>query len=156
MQWTEEAIAAALKGKFFLVDGRDKHEVEEREKREREQRKAAAAMRAYHAQQVHKQVKESGPLNSTSIIAAVAAAHGLGTNDLISNSRFRHICHARQHACALMRELTGLPFQAIAAAVGIVDHSTAHHAVRMWRERGAVYAVEDRAARRMLGLQVAA
>jgi hypothetical protein len=51
-----------------------------------------------------------------------------------------------------MRELTGKSFKAIASAVGIVDHSTAHHAVKTWVQRGHVYAVEDRKAREMLGV----
>ena len=52
-----------------------------------------------------------------------------------------------------MRELTGLPLQAIATAVHLVDHSTAHYATRKWAARREEYVIEDSHARKLLGVQ---
>ena len=102
-------------------------------------------------EQAKKVIVRNGAFTPAAILAAVAHAHNLGVADIVSRARFKHISHARQHACALMRELTGLSFNDIAQAVGISDHGTAHHACKIWAERNRVYADEDRAARQMLG-----
>jgi chromosomal replication initiation ATPase DnaA len=151
--WTEAAIAAHLEGKFFRVDGKDKNEVDARRQREADLAKAEAALQAQTAAKVAREVRKAGAFTSASIIAAVACAHRIGAADLVSKSRRWNIIHARQHACALMREFTGLSFQDIAAAVNLVDHSTVHHACTTWKQRGHVYAVEDKRAREMLGVQ---
>jgi len=151
--WTEAAISAALEGKFYLVTGEDKNEIEKRREEARQRAIAEAAAREWRVEQAQNTIVENGPFTAASIIAAVAVAHGLGANDITSRSRHRHITYARHHACALMRELTGLPLQAIASAVRIVDHSTAHYAVKKWARCGHVFAIEDRHARKLLGVQ---
>lgn len=148
--WTEAAIAAELEGRFYGLNGKCRNE--EREKLERAQREAAEAMRAMRREQAQQVIVANGSLTPAAILAAVAHAHNLSVTDVVSRTRFKHISHARQHACALMREFTGLSFQEIASAVRLVDHSTAHHAVKTWKDRGHVYAAEDRKARQMLGV----
>lgn len=147
--WTEAAIAAELEGCFYGIDGKCRNE--EREKIQRETKTRADAIRAMRQEQAKKVIVRNGAFTPAAILAAVAHAHNLGVADIVSRARFKHISHARQHACALMRELTGLSFNDIAQAVGISDHGTAHHACKIWAERGRVYADEDRAARQMLG-----
>jgi chromosomal replication initiation ATPase DnaA len=152
--WTESAIAAALDGKFFRVDGKDKNEIAARIAAEREQDKAAAqaATSEMRRKIAEARIAAQGGITAEGIITAVAFAHRVGVPDITGGSRRMHISHARQHAMALMRELTGMSFNAIAAAVGIVDHSTAHHGVKTWVHRGHVYAIEDRKVRQMLGI----
>lgn len=148
--WTEAAIAAALEGRFYGLDGKCRYE--ERERRDREKREAAIATREQAAEVVKLKISEEG-ITAGGIIAAVAHAHRVGPADITGRRRPRHIIHARQHACALIRELTGLSFQHIADAIGLVDHSTVHHSCVAWAKRGHVYAAEDRKAREVLGLQ---
>lgn len=155
--WTESAIAIALHGRFYLMDGTCRYEKREQEDRQkREAAEAAEAIKAFRRQEAARLIAKKGPLTAASIIAAVAHAHGLGVGDVTGRSRARHIIHARQHACALMRELTGLPLQSIANAVNLTDHSTAHHAIKTWADRGKTYAAADRTARSLLGLEEAA
>lgn len=150
--WTEAAIAAALEGRFYGLNGKCRNEEREREKRER--REAASSVRVQASEQVQQVIRRAGTHTARAIIAAVAHAHRLGVADLVGGgkSRRKHIIHARQHACFLMRELTGLSFQQIADAVGLVDHSTVHHSCVTWARRGHVYAIEDKRAREMLGV----
>jgi chromosomal replication initiation ATPase DnaA len=148
--WTETAIARALEGRFYDVTGTCRREKREREEREKEE--AAAAVREFKREQAKAAIRR-GPMTAPAIIAATAYAHGLGVADLLSNSRRRHIAIARQHACALMREFTGMPFQAIAEAIGLKDHSTAHHGVRQWHAMAHRFPDEARLARQMLGVK---
>lgn len=152
LHWTEAAIAAALGNRFFLIDGTDKHEVDAKLEAERQADKNCARQELASRSKVEQVIAAQPGITPDGIITAVAYAHGIGVADLVSKSRRQHIIHARQHACALMRELTGKSFNVIASAVGIVDHSTAHWAVKQWVQRGHVYAVEDRKAREMLGV----
>lgn len=152
-QWTEAAIAAALEGHYYGIDGKCRNDERKAAEQQREEaRRRAETIRAMRQQQAQQVIVEAGDRSPSAIIAAVAHAHNLGVSDIISGARFKHIAHARQHACSLMRELTGIPFTRIAASVGIVDHSTAHHAVKTWAARGHLYEVEDRKAREMLGV----
>lgn len=150
--WTEAAIAAALEGRFFLTDGRDKNAIDAKLEAELLADKLRVKQEIANRRLVEAKIAAQPGMTAGNIIAAVAFAHRIGVADLTGGRRSRHIAHARQHACALMRELAGLPFQAIAAAVGIVDHSTAHHNVKTWAQRGHVYAIEDKRAREMLGV----
>ena len=150
--WTEAAIAAALEGRFYLINGTDKNEIDARLEADLMADKARAKQEINTRRMVEAKIAAQPGITADGIIAAVAFAHRIGVADLVGKGRSKHIVHARQHAIALMRELTGMPFTAIAAAVGIVDHSTAHHAVKTWAQRGHVYAVEDRKAREMLGV----
>lgn len=149
--WTEAAIAQALEGRYYLTDGKCRNE--ERAKGEAQKKAFAMALRAHRREQVVEVIETHGTHSPAAIIAAVSHAHGVGTADVVSHHRSRHIIHARQHACFLMRELTGLSFQQIADAVGLVDHSTVVHSVITWKRRGHVYSIEDKQAREMLGVQ---
>lgn len=153
MRWTEAAIAAALEGRFYGLDGKCKHEEREKEQRAaKEAAKAVRMLRVEQVQQVQHVVSTHGSHTSAAIIAAVAHTHGIAAADIVSKSRRRHIIHARQHACALMRQLTGMSTQDIADAVNIIDHSTVVYTVKTWIHRGKAYANEDRIARQMLGV----
>lgn len=148
--WTEARIAAELEGRFYGLNGKCRNE--ERQKLERERQEAANAVRMQAAEQVQAAIRRKGSHTAASIIAAVAFAHRLSVAGLVCKSKRKHIIHARQHACFLMREFTGLSFQQIANAVGLVDHSTVHHSCVTWAKRGHVYAIEDKKAREMLGV----
>ena len=150
--WTETAIAKALEGSFYLIDGTDKNKVDAQLAAERQADKMRQRQEVAAQHTVRQRIAEHKGITADAIILAVAHAHGVPPADLVGKSRSKHIITARHHACALMRELTGMPFTAIAAAVGIVDHSTAHHAVKTWAQRGHVYAIEDKRAREMLGV----
>jgi chromosomal replication initiation ATPase DnaA len=150
-QWTETAIATALEGRFYLTDGSDRNALL-REEEEKRQRQRAELIRQRTKQKVEEAVINNGPTDPASIISVVAHAHGISTADLISRTRAHHIIRARQHACALLRELAQLPFQAIANAVSLKDHSTAHWACKCWAKLAPRYAEADAQARKMLGL----
>jgi chromosomal replication initiation ATPase DnaA len=143
----------ALEGHFYRTDGSDKNAREPvSEAQKRHDREIKAEMvRIRNREVVERTIAQNG-IAAASIVAAVAHAHGISTADLTSRVRRRHITHARQHACALMRELTGLSLQDIANAINIVDHSTAHHSIITWRVRAAGYTKEDAVARQMLGV----
>lgn len=148
--WTEEAIAAALEGKFFRVDGTDRNE----EERERALRRAAMVERVkqYNAARAAKALKKSNAFTPERIIHAVSIAHDVPAADIVSKARFRHIIIARHHAIALIRELTGMSMPDIADAVNLEDHSTVSHACATWKKRGAPFEQQDITARRLLGM----
>jgi chromosomal replication initiation ATPase DnaA len=148
--WTETAIATALDGRFFLTDGTDKN-AKKREEEEKLQRQRAELVR----QRMKKAVEEvvvKDPTDPAAIIKVVAYTHGVGTEDLLSRTRAYHITRARQHACALIRELSDLSYPAIAKIIGLKDHTTVCHAVKTWAKHGRKYAEADAQARKMLGV----
>lgn len=155
--WTEPAIAAALNGRFYGINGRCRHE--EREKAEREaERKTKAkvdAIRSMRSEQAKAQqavAQKVAVSTRGAILIAVAWAHGLEVEDIRKQSRRNAIVRARQHACALMRELTTRSLRQIAEAVGLMDHATVIHSIRTWAKHRDRYAEQDRAARQMLGV----
>lgn len=149
-QWTETAIAAALDGKFFTLNGRDIMG----EAREREDRNAMLARRVKQPQRPVplRVLNKSSPFTADSIILAVSKAHNISVADILSKARFRHIIDARHHCAALMRKFTGLTTVQIAAAINVADHSTVLHAVKAWARRGARYFEQDIKARQLLGV----
>lgn len=149
--WTETAIAKALEGSFYLIDGTDKHKVDAQLAAERQADKMRQRQEVAAQHTVRQRIAEHKGITADAIILAVAHAHGVPPADIVGKSRSKHIITARHHACALMRELTGMTFHAIAKAVAVTDHATAVNAVQRWAQRGHVYANEDRKAREMLG-----
>ena len=155
--WTEAAIAAALDGKFFGLDGRDKNEISRQLAAEREERKALSAVRKIIREKAAEAIRAMQAtvvdgVSPQSIVCAVAAAHGMTPADIVSKSRARHIIRARQHACVLLRELTKMSFPDLCDYVNVADHSTVIHAVKTWRLHELNYVHEDAAARKMLGV----
>ncbi|MGH9165941.1 MAG: helix-turn-helix domain-containing protein [Acidimicrobiales bacterium] len=69
------------------------------------------------------------------IIAAVAAAFGIAPEQLLATGRTRHVVDARQVAMYVLREVRGLSYPAIGAAVGGRDHTTVMHGVERVRAR---------------------
>lgn len=156
--WTEAAIAAELEGKFFDIEGIDLNAERRSFAAQREERKALqkkqARLRAIAEIAIKRAFEVSnGSITAEAIIFAVASAHHVEVAEIIGCSRKRHIIRARQHACALMRKLTGKPSPKIAHAVGLRDHSTVIHAVKTWHLHDKNYVKEDAAARKMLGVQ---
>ena len=148
--WTEQAIALALKGRFFLIDGTDKN-AKAREEEERIQRQRAELVRQRMKKAVEAVVVKD-PTDPSAIIKVVAYAHGIGTEDLLARTRAYHITRARQHACFLIRQLSDLSYPAIAKIIGLKDHTTVCHAVKTWAKHARQYAEADATARKMLGL----
>lgn len=148
--WTEAAIAAALNGRFYGLDGKCRRE--ERERERRKARELADRIRQIIVTQAHEKIAECGPLSAAGIIAAVAVAHNIGPADLVARNRSHGIITARQHACALMRQLTDLSLQSIADSVGLKDHSTVCNAITAWRKRESQHLAQAQRARQMLGV----
>jgi chromosomal replication initiation ATPase DnaA len=73
---------------------------------------------------------------SRSIIRIVAQKHGITVQELLGQSRFAHIVHARQEAMHEMR-LMGMSYHQIGRFMGGRDHSTVWHGVRAHEERTA-------------------
>jgi chromosomal replication initiation ATPase DnaA len=151
--WTEAAIATALKGRFYLIDGTDKHAVDANLEAQRHADKIRERQELEAMTRIEQLVQASSDLLPEAIITAVAHAHRVGVLDIKSTARLKHLVHARQHACALLRELTDLSYPAIGRAMGGQDHTTVLHGVQRWAQRGHVYAEQDRAARQMLGVR---
>jgi chromosomal replication initiation ATPase DnaA len=148
--WTEQAIALALDGRFYLTDGTDKN-AKKRKEEEKLQRQRADLVR----QRMKKAVEEvvvKDPTDPSAIIRVVAYTHGIGTEDLLSRTRAYHITRARQHACALIRELSRLSYPAIARIIGLADHTTVCHACKTWARHARRYAEADAQARKILGV----
>jgi chromosomal replication initiation ATPase DnaA len=148
--WTETAIATALEGRFYLADGTDRN-AKKREEEERIQRQRAELVRQRMKKAVEAVVVKD-PTDPSAIIKVVAYAHGVGTEDILSRTRAYHITRARQHACALIRELSRLSYPAIAKIIGLSDHTTVHHACKTWTRHARRYAEADAQARKMLGV----
>lgn len=153
--WTEARIAAHLEGRFYLIDGTDKNEVDakiiaQRQADKIRERQELAAMT--RIEQMVQAAEEKTTLPPDAIITAVASAHRVSPEDITGGSRKPHFVHARQHACALLREFTALSYPAIGRAIGGRDHATVLHGVQRWTQRGHVYANEDKKARQMLGV----
>ena len=148
--WTETAIALALEGRFFLTDGTDKN-AKKREEEDRIQRQRADLIRQRTKQKVEEVVIQC-PTDPMTIVKVVAYSHGIGAEDLLSRTRAYHITRARQHACALIRELSRLSYPAIARIIGLADHTTVCHACKTWARHARRYAEADAQARKMLGL----
>ena len=75
--------------------------------------------------------QKAGPVQdpvSREINAAVAAAYGMAAEQLSGPSRTRHVVSARQVAMYVLRELAGMSYPAIGAALGR-DHTTVMSAV---------------------------
>lgn len=153
MRWTEAAIAAELEGRFFLIDGTDKNEVDARLEAERQADKIRARQELSAMARIQQLVQASSDLLPEAIITAVAHAHRASVAEIKSTARLKHLVHARQHACALLRELTDLSCPAIGRAIGGRDHATVLHGIEQWSERRRIYANEDRIARQMLGVK---
>ena len=152
--WTEAAIAAALEGRFFLIDGSDKHKIDAQLEAQRQadkirERQELAAMTRIEAI-VQDEPKPELPPDA--ILTAVAHAHKCGVDQIRSATRITRIVHARQHACALIRELTSMSYPQIGRAIGGRDHATVVHSVQRWTLRGHVYDAQDRKVRQMLGV----
>lgn len=155
MMWTEAAIAAHLEGRFYLIDGTDKNAIDAKLEAQRQADKIRARQELAALTRIEQLVQASDErttLPPDAIITAVAHAHRVGIEDLKSTARRTHLVHARQHACALLREFTTLSYPAIGRLIGGRDHATVVHGVQRWTQRGHVYAVEDKRAREMLGV----
>lgn len=156
--WTEAAIARELEGRFFNIEGQDVNEIRRDREREREQtRMDAIQRRAYRRAQamaiIARKKQVMGRTGSDAFVLAVAAAHGIGVEELTSRNRAIHISHARQHACALMRAHTEMSFPQIGRAVGGIDHTSVQHAVKVWNGfRRLDYPRQHAAALEMLGI----
>lgn len=159
--WTEAAIAQELEGKFFDIDGNDRNAF-------LRQRKQDAQLRAIKSDAARERLREkfaalaaaheqatapTGGLDASNIIRAVAKVHDVAIRDIKGGARFRNVIAARHHCCVLMRDMLGMSYPAIAAAVGVSDHSTVIHACTTWASRGHVFHIEDARAREMLLVQ---
>ena len=147
--WTEARISAALKGRFYGLDGKCRRE--ERERERRAARELADKARAELRASVKNRIASAGRINASAIIEAVAVAHHVDAEAITGNSRKKGIPLARQHACALIRELTGLSFYQIATAIG-KDHSTVIFSVGKFEQMKHHYTAQDRIARQVLGV----
>lgn len=163
--WTEPAIAAALEGRFYEINGKCRAEQRQQRlhdqqmrMRRREQimhenrQRAEAALTARKSKLQRAAAQEAKAPTRAAIVEAVAWAHGLEVEDIRKQSRRNAVVRARQHACALMRELTIRSLPQIAEAVGVQDHTTALHSIQTWPKHRDRYAEQDRAARQMLGV----
>lgn len=159
--WNETAIARELDGKFYLIDGTDRNALSRQRAQDAQLRAikndvARAKLREKFADiaSFHEQATApTGTLDAANIVRAVAKAHDVSVRDIKGGARFREVIAARHHACSLMRELLGMSYPAIAAAVGLRDHSTSIHACTTWAKRGHVFDREDAKARKLLSNQ---
>ena len=150
-QWTEAAIAAALEGKFFTLNGRDI--MGEAREREAERVEAVTRARDLKREQVIKAIRKSQAITAANILLAVSLAHDIPVTAIVSKARAKKVIVARHHAVALMGELTGMSTTRIAEAVNLADHSTVVYAQKTWGSwRGATYRQQDTEARRMMGI----
>lgn len=79
--------------------------------------------------------KISDPFAGVKIAKAVAKAHGITFQELVSARRHAHLVKARQHAMYEMRQNTGLSLPQIGKIIGKRDHSTVLHALRRHEAR---------------------
>lgn len=64
------------------------------------------------------------------IARAVAKAHGVSFNDLVSHRREHHLVRARQHAMWELAQHTKLSYPQIGRILGDRDHSTVIHGIK--------------------------
>lgn len=69
------------------------------------------------------------------IVAEVAERHGLTRKELCSADRHRPIAHARQEAMWELRRRTKLSLTQIAHRVGVKDHTSVLHGIRVHQAR---------------------
>lgn len=74
------------------------------------------------------------------ILLDVAVRHEVTIQDLISGSRERHICHARQEAMWMAHANTRLSMPSIGKRLGGRDHTTVMHGIRAHARRMALRA----------------
>jgi chromosomal replication initiator protein len=72
---------------------------------------------------------------ATVIIQEVARRHDLTVEELLSNSRERHIAWPRQEAMWEMRQRTKMSLPQIARRLGLKDHTTIHHGIKRHEAR---------------------
>lgn len=73
---------------------------------------------------------------TTTVLLAVARAHGLTVEDLRGRSRLPALCMARHHAVwEMRRRRLDLAFQQIAAELNRANHATALHSWQVFCER---------------------
>lgn len=88
----------------------------------------------------HQPMPEATPrerriFQKTTIIAEVAAKHGLSITELKSRDRAWRISHPRQEAMYELSKRTRMSLPAIARSLGLTDHTTVIHGIRAHEAR---------------------
>lgn len=161
----ERQLREHLNGKFFDVNGEDKiaSATKVAQERVRDKRARLTALKAMNdakvaaaaeaaAAELERQRKLFPGTTVNAIIAAVAYAHGVAVDDILSLSRSWNVVHARMHGMALAKEITGKAATYIGTRFGR-DHSTVLHALREWPHRLPRFIEQDRMARLQLGVE---
>ena len=135
----EQFIARSLEGKFFLIDGRDINQIEREEREalariEQEEREEAEIKRLTEIENARRVIaKQSTSRTLSAIVYAVAAAHKVRVDDILSTSRRKHHVIARQHFCWLARKMSEATLTRIGRFVGR-DHATVKHSISKWED----------------------
>lgn len=79
--------------------------------------------------------RHSDPFAGLKIAKAVAKAHGITFQELVSNRRHAYLVKARQHAMYEMRRNTGLSLPQIGKIIGKRDHTTVIWAIKRHERR---------------------
>jgi chromosomal replication initiation ATPase DnaA len=77
----------------------------------------------------------SGPHAGHRIARAVAVAHGVSYNEMISHRRAKHLVRARQEAMWLLKKYTKLSLPLIGGILGNRDHTTIMYGVAAHQNR---------------------
>ena len=153
----EEQLRAGLEGKYFNVYGMDLNTIGDEEHAKEVRRQLLAAQkreagdklrqrleaRRIARESLLKDCKVTITYTPAIVAEAVCHAHDVTVEELLSDSRCRKIIGARQHACWLMRKVTGKSNTQIGMVLGR-DHSTVIHACSQWEiRRGKFQRVTD-------------
>jgi chromosomal replication initiation ATPase DnaA len=164
----EQQLAAYLKGKFFLCDGRDRNEVRHaRRKYTKAADKTAAEAveveiedasqptleQAAAVAKIEKEMAVCGRITPEAVIAAVAGAHDVTLADIRRQTRVFKVCAARHHACAMLREHFHMSYPIVARFIGLKDHTTVMNSCRRWEKLRERHAEAEDTARKLLGLE---
>jgi chromosomal replication initiation ATPase DnaA len=131
----EKAIAAALDGGFFRIDGTDAYykrrmaaKLKAAQAAEREQRRIAALLEET-ARRVENLRKQNLIPMASLILCAVSTVYGIEIMHLTGRSRKARLVTARKHASYLMRQRTGMSLPRIGRLMNR-DHTTILYEVR--------------------------
>jgi chromosomal replication initiation ATPase DnaA len=156
---TEQEIAQALEGKFFLVDGTDKNEdarlaaaFRTSERAARIDKRRQQMVREAARQKLTRERVKAGHVTPAIVVAAVAYAHGVPVEDICSSSREQPVVAARKHAYTVMRRRLKKSLPAIGRYMGR-DHATVSHGISSWDVHSTRYATEVEVVLDLLGFR---